>query len=414
MQLPQRLRRLLAPVIGSGQPAPNRQLAPADVAIIVLNWNGREVTLACLESLVAATLGGATIWVVDNGSRDGSVEAIAERFPQVRLLALAENRGYAGGNNAGMRAALDAGARAILLLNNDTVVADDFLMPLIEVLNGDPRAAAVSSAIMRLDSPEVLQQAWSDIHYGFGLHRRRGVNALPGEGYDQLRRVDAGIGCSMLVAGDALARVGILDEAYFAYHEEIDWCLRARKAGYYIYYQPYSRVWHHYSRSTDVQRPARRARAAREKESLPNPIPLQWNPVRTYLGARNSVRFIRSHAGVAHTLYFAGSTLYNLPLEMLAVVVDREEELKLGLLSYRGALARYCLESVGCPVTERPSPRQALHALWRAPVSLLRDLPRDIRRARDQGLTAEVEACARGHWDGVLGRPLPLEQLGLR
>src|SRR5262249_55972777 len=358
-----------------------------EVAIIVLNWNGRDVTLACLESLSGAALEGATVWVVDNGSRDGSVDAIAARFPDGRIPALGGDRGYAGGNNPGVAAGLDAGAGAILLLNNDTVVAADFLLPLLEVLNGDPRAAAVSSAIMRLDSPEVLQQAWSDIHYGFGLHRRRGVNALPGEGYDQLRRVDAGNGCCMLVAGDALARIGLLDDAYFAYHGEIDGCLWARKAGYYIYYQPYSRVWHHYSRSTDVQRPARRARAAREKESLPNPIPLQWNPIRTYLGARNSVRFIRSHAGVAPTLYFAGSPLYNLPLEMLAVVVDREEELKLGLLSYHGALARYCLESVGCPVTERPSGRQMLRALWRAPVSLLRDLPRDIRLARQQGLT---------------------------
>ncbi len=413
MQLRPRVRRLLAPLIGSAPPGPNRRLTPADVAIIVLNWNGRDVTLACLESLTGAALEGATVWVVDNGSRDGSVDAIAARFPQVRLLALEENRGYAGGNNAGMRAALDGGAGAILLLNNDTVVAADFLAPLLEVLNGDPRAAAVSSAIMRLDSPQVLQQAWSDIHFGFGLHRRRGVNALPGEGYDQLRRVDAGIGCSMLVAGDALARVGLLDESYFAYHEEIDWCLRARKAGYYIYYQPYSRVWHHYSRSTDVQRPAR-SRPAQEKTSLPNPIPLQWNPVRTYLGARNSVRFIRHHAGVAHTLYFAGSTLYNLPLEMLAVVVDREEELKLGLLSYHGALSRYCLEAVGARGDRRPTLRQALRALWHAPAALLRELPRDVRRAREQGLTAEVEACARGHWDGVLGRPLPLEQLGLR
>ena len=216
MQLRHRVRRLLAPLIGSAPPGPNRRLTPADVAIIVLNWNGRAVTLACLESLTGAALEGATVWVVDNGSRDGSVDAIAARFPEVRLLALAENRGYAGGNNAGMRAALEAGAGAILLLNNDTVVAADFLAPLLEVLNGDPRAAAVSSAIMRLDSPQVLQQAWSDIHFGFGLHRRRGVNALPGEGYDQLRRVDAGIGCSMLVAGDALARVGLLDVSYFA------------------------------------------------------------------------------------------------------------------------------------------------------------------------------------------------------
>ena len=180
MPLRQRLRRVLDPVLRAAPPGPNRRLTPADVAIIVLNWNKRDVTLACLASLAAADLGGATVWMVDNGSHDGSVEAVRKRFPDVRIVALPQNRGYAGGNNAGMRAALDAGAGAILLLNNDTEVSPDFLPPLLEVLNGDPRAAAVSSAIMRLDSPEVLQQAWCHVHYGFGLARRIGVNALPG------------------------------------------------------------------------------------------------------------------------------------------------------------------------------------------------------------------------------------------
>ena len=126
---------------------------------------------------------------------------------------------------------------------------------------------------MRLDSPEVLQEAWCDVHYGFGLARHVGVNALPGEGFDQPRRVDAAIGCSLLVAADALARVGLLDEAYFAYHEEIDWCVRARKAGYYLYYQPFSRVYHHYSKSTDVARPRPHAARRPQGESLPEPDP---------------------------------------------------------------------------------------------------------------------------------------------
>src|SRR5262245_5818128 len=414
MPLRQRLSRVLRPLVGAGQPpGPVRQLTPADVAIIVLNWNKRDVTLRCLESLAAAELGGATVWVVDNGSRDGSLEAIRARRPDVRLVGLPENRGYAGGNNAGVRAALEAGAGAVLLLNNDTEVAPDFLEPLLEVLNGNPRAAAVSSAVMRLDSPEGLQEAWCDVHYGFGLGRHVGVNALPGDGFDRPCRVDAAIGCSLLVRAEALERVGLLDESYFAYHEEIDWCVRARKAGYTLYYQPFSRVYHHYSKSTDVTKPLRSPRAA-SSEALPNPIPLSWNPVRTYLGARNSVRFIRQHAGPFRTLKFAGSTVYNIPLEVLAIVLDREEELQLGLLTYRGALARYCLEAVGWRGDRSPTMRETLRALGRAPVSLLRDLPRDIRQARAEGLTVQVDACVRGHWDGVLGRPLPLEQLGLR
>src|SRR5262249_10697317 len=118
MSLRQRLRRVFNPVLGAAPPGPARTLTAADVAIIVLHWNKRDVPLACLESLAKADLGGATIWVVDNGSRDGSVEAIRERFPQARIVALPENLGYAGGNNAGTRAALDAGAGAVLLLNN--------------------------------------------------------------------------------------------------------------------------------------------------------------------------------------------------------------------------------------------------------------------------------------------------------
>src|SRR5689334_21960393 len=95
-------------------------LRPADVGIIVLNRNNRDVTLACLASLMKARLDGARVIVVDNGSADGSVAAVRASFPQVQVVALPENRGYAGGNNAGTRAALADRAGAVLLLNNDT------------------------------------------------------------------------------------------------------------------------------------------------------------------------------------------------------------------------------------------------------------------------------------------------------
>src|SRR5437867_2428749 len=220
-----------------------QRIKAADVTIIVLNWNRREETLACLESLARADLGGATVLMVDNGSRDGSVEAVRACFPGVRILALPENRGFAGGNNAGIRAALEAGARGVLLLNNDTQVAPDFLSLLLLVLNERRRAAAVSSAILRADSPQVLDVAYLDIYFGHGLVHRRGVNALPGEGFDTVRTVEAGIGCSLLPAAAALRRVGLLDEAYFGYHEGVHWCYRAPPKGYPILYQPFSGRW---------------------------------------------------------------------------------------------------------------------------------------------------------------------------
>ena len=266
MPLRKHLGSLLAALRPRRQPAPPRPIQPAEVRIIVLNWNNRDVTLACVESLLRARLDGAGVIVVDNGSSDGSVAALRARFPAVRIIALPENQGYAGGNNAGTRAALEDGAQAVLLLNNDTEVAPDFLEPLLEVLNTKARAAAVSSAVMRLEMPDVLQEAYFEIYFGFGIIRRRGVNALPGEGFDQVKVVDAAIGCSILVRAQALRDVGLLEESYFAYHEEVDWCWRARKRGWQVYYQPYSRVWHHFSKSTDVRRPG---------------VPRRWNRTRT-------------------------------------------------------------------------------------------------------------------------------------
>ena len=165
------------------------------ITIIVLNWNGADDTIACLESLDAADLGEASVLVVDNGSRDHSVERIRERFPQQTILELAENRGYAGGNNAGIRVTLDTGVDGVLLLNNDTRVAPDFLPPLLATVAADARTGAVSSAIMRLDRPDMLDVAFAAVHF----HQREavrilGVNALPGEGFNERRRVEVEYG----------------------------------------------------------------------------------------------------------------------------------------------------------------------------------------------------------------------------
>jgi GT2 family glycosyltransferase len=393
---------------------PGPPLTGRDVWIVVLNWNRCEETLACLESLARADLGGATVVVVDNGSRDGSAATVRTRFPDVRVIALDENHGFAGGCNAGIRAALDAGAGAVLLLNNDTEAAPDFLPPMVSVLNRRRWVAAVSGAVFRADSRQVLDCAWLEIYFGHGIVRRRGVNALPGEGFDRVQPISAGLGTCLLLRAAALRRVGLLDESYFAYHEEVDWCFRARKAGLLVYYQPYSRVWHRGSISTaPATRPAsRRTRASRPQ--LPNPIPLSWNPVRTYLGARNAVRFVRRHGSWLRQAYFVLSSLYAVPLDLLAVVLEREEELKLGVLTYRRALALYCLEAETGDADASPTVGTRLRVLLHAPKHLFVSLPADVRRAHADGATAELVEHMRGLADGYHDRPLPLERLGLK
>jgi hypothetical protein len=337
------------------------------------------------------------------------VEAIRNRFPNQEILCLPRNDGYAGGNNAGIRTALQRGAKAVLLLNNDTEVAADFLDPLVWTLNMHGRAAAVSSAIMRMDHPNVLDVAYLEVYFGHGIVRQRGVHALPGQGFDARKEVDVAVGCSVLMSAEALNDIGLLDESYFAYHEEVDWCQRARKAGYQIFYEPVSRVYHGGSKSSEsLARPVAGTRTTVAKRQLDMPIPLSWNPIRSYLGARNTVRFVRLHGNAWQRIYFWLSSLYAAPLEALAAILRQEPALKIGMFGYRRAL------SVILFGPEPETAKEYAKGILGAPLWLLWWFPREAWRAHRQGRTAQVVELVRGLWDGLRGRPLPLERLGLR
>lgn len=386
------------------------------ITVIVLNWNNKGDTLACLESLVEANLLGAKVMVVDNGSTDGSAAAVRERFPGCRLIELAENCGYAGGNNVGIRAALEDGAEGVLLLNNDTCVAPDFIVPLRWIFDIDPQAAAASSAIHRLDNPAMLDIAYARVDF----HRRdavalAGVNAVPalGHGYNVREEVPVAIGCSMLVSARAFREVGLFDEKYFAYHEDVDWCLRARKAGFKIYYEPMSRVYHRGSSTTQalVRRPA--ALVQRVEDDLPQAEPLPWNPVRAYLGARNLIRLLRAHATREEKLSFLRSCVRELPLEFLSVIKEKEGWLRLGRWGYKDFLREHFIERHGF-LPEAGTVAKVAAALLLLPVDLFWALPREIRTAHRQGRLQQFSYYVRGLWDGVLDRPLPLRWLGLR
>jgi hypothetical protein len=175
-----------------------------------------------------------------------------------------------------------------------------------------------------------------------------------------------------------------------------------------VVYQPYSRVYHLGSRSTPSQEiPRRRTWNGPE---LANRTPLRWSPARTYLGARNEIRFLKKHAGPLRRARYWLSSAYHVPLEYLAALLNREEDLWLGLWSYRRALWLYCQEWAG----RHPGRGRGLRWVWHAPRALLVDLPRDVRQARVDGITAQVDEYVRGLVDGLHDRPLPLERYGLR
>jgi hypothetical protein len=229
--------------------------APRVVAV-VLNWNGLEDTTACLTSLAEVDYPSLEVVVVDNGSTDGSPAILRRRFPEVILLETRENLGYAGGNNVGIRYALERGAEYVLLLNNDTEVAPDFLRRMVEVAEADPQVGGVGPMIYYYDRPDVIWSAGGAIDWRRGRTRMVGLNE-PEQGQfgAEPREVDFVTGCAMLIRREVLERVGLLDERFFLYYEEVEWCVRVRRAGYRILHVPRARIWHKISPCSQADSP---------------------------------------------------------------------------------------------------------------------------------------------------------------
>lgn len=213
---------------------------------VVLSWNGREDTLACLESLR-----GVETVVVDNGSVDGSADAIEERFPEVELIRAGVNLGYAAGNNVGIRRALDRGADWVILVNNDATVTADLVPALAAAAGRHPDAGALAGKVYVTEPPDVLSYAGGSFDPRLGYSGRvRGAGKRDDGSYDEELDVDWGTGALLAVSRETIERVGLLDEELFAYLEDVDWCLRIRDADLRVVLAPTLRAWHRVSAST--------------------------------------------------------------------------------------------------------------------------------------------------------------------
>ena len=238
-----------------------------NISIILVNWNGKKDTLACLASLRNASthqrINAFTI-VIDNGSTDNSVEAIRKNFPDVEVIETGRNLGFSGGNNVGIRKALEQGSDLVWLLNNDTVVDKNALTTLIDACN-DSRVGIAGSKIYfapgrefhkeRYQKPEqgkVLWYAGGLIDWQNMYASHRGVDEVDKGQYDKTEETPFITGCSMMVKKQVFGKVGLLDEFFFAYLEDVDFCLRAKRAGYKLLYVPQSVVWHKNAGSSGV------------------------------------------------------------------------------------------------------------------------------------------------------------------
>ena len=266
------------------------------VYAVVLNWNRTADTLACVDSLGESSYGNLHVVVVDNGSRESCRAEIEKSHPWVDVIENERNLGYSGGNNVGMRHALAHGADLVWVLNNDTVVDAEALGSLVACALAHPRAAAIGGRVLRADRPDVLWMTWGRVTWLQSLIALEGQDEPDSERFDGDRRVEWIPGCSILFRAAALAEVGLFDEQFFAYHEDVDWAARAHKRGWELWYTGASRIHH-----------AIHASSGGEEAS--------YTGFRSYLSARNSVLYARRHGSAPQRAMMALAIVATLPFQ---------------------------------------------------------------------------------------------------
>ncbi|MBN8619086.1 MAG: glycosyltransferase family 2 protein [Anaerolineae bacterium] len=219
-----------------------------NVSIIVLNYNGREDTLACLRSLQHVTYPNLRVVMVDNASTDGTVEAVRAAHPEVTILETGANLGFTGGNNAAIKEAIQQGADYVMLLNNDTIVAPDFVSVMVEVMEKDPTIGVTGPMIYYYSNPEVIWSAGGEIDWKHGTTSMIGLNEVDLSQFGlSPRGVDFISGCALMARREVWEKVGLLDDQFFMYYEETEWCVRAGRAGYKLAVVPMAMIWHRIS-----------------------------------------------------------------------------------------------------------------------------------------------------------------------
>jgi hypothetical protein len=262
-----------------------------DLSIIIVSWNTRDLLAQCLASVYAHPPSGPfEIIVVDNASSDGSAAMVRERFPDVVLLPNDHNPGFAAANN---RAIAHSRGRVVMLLNPDTVVFPGALDALIEFLAANPAAGAAGSRLLNPDgslqpschpAPTVTRELWRLFH----LDRLKPLALYPMAAWpvDRPRPVDAVMGAALVVRRTVIGEIGVLDDTYFMFSEEVDWCVRIRRAGWSIYWVPQSRIVHFGGQSTRQIAPAMFLQLYRAK-----------------------VQYFRKHYGAIYGLLYKGELL---------------------------------------------------------------------------------------------------------
>lgn len=217
------------------------------VVIVLLNWNGWRDTLECLESLRNIDYQNYEVVVVDNGSTDESVTEISKiksQIPNSTLLTNQENLGFSGGNNTGIRYAMERGADWVLVLNNDTIVEKNFLTEMLAIGESDERMSMVGATICFADKPEMIWHNGGGSFNWFTGSTPKDHGKKSIEYNEKPTELDFITAACVLVRREVIKKIGMLDERFFLYYEDVEWSLRARKAGFKLVWAPKAKIYH--------------------------------------------------------------------------------------------------------------------------------------------------------------------------
>ena len=295
------------------------------VAGIVLNYNGKDLTLQTLESLHAMSFPALDLFVVDNGSGDGSFAAVAEAFPDVEQVRVEENRGVANGLNVGVRYVIDRDYDYLLLLNNDIEVDPEMLSEMVAVAESDKTIGCVGPKAYYYWERQVIWSAGGRICFREAVTKERGMGEVDRGQYDQTEEVDYINGCAILVRRSVMAEVGLYDPLFYLAVEDADWCMRMKRRGYRSVYAHKAVLWHMVSASTGT-----------------------YKPGRTFQTGRSTAIFVRRYGSVGRRIMFLLFLAAAIPWAFV-------RELPSGNQGAAVAKLKGVLEGLRVPLTSPPS-----------------------------------------------------------
>ena len=221
-------------------------------SVVIPNWNGKELLGPCLESLYHQEYDDFETIVVDNGSTDGSAAFVRDNFPQVTIICFAENRGFSAAVNAGIAASSSA---YIALLNNDTLVQPSWLKELVGALDGNAQVGSGASKILFFSDPTSVNSAGDEFSW-FGVAYQRRLKRGDADLFSTPRFVFSACAAAAIYRRELFEKIGLFDESFFAYHEDVDLGFRSQLAGYRCLFVP-TAIVHHQSRATSSRMPSR-------------------------------------------------------------------------------------------------------------------------------------------------------------